>query len=233
MNKFSFICLISIFSLCLFACSPSLTVNISSVEEVAVEFSSGMGDTIKETMYSVTGTDGQSPLFNKNAVSKNFEVSGFPLESVEVDDNNLWVKTKATSFEEVEKFASGLIENLTSTSVTMSLNPKKIQNMIEILPEETVGFLDLLCAPIFTMEELTSEEYYEVLSAIYGKTLAEEALNSNFTIEFSVPKNKVIKTIDVKIPYSKTVKNQNKARITIPLTEFLCNLGESKISISW
>lgn len=217
----------------LVGCSPSLNVNISSAEAVTIEFSSGLGENLVQTLYSITEADSQSPLFNKNAVAENLELSGFPVDSVSVDNNDLFVKTKPTSLQSIAKNTSGLIEEVSNNSVTISLTPEKFQDFVTILPEETVGYLDLLCAPIFTNEELSPEEYGEVLAAIYGNKLAREALSSNFVIEVSVPQGVSIKKIDVKIPSSKTVTNKNKARISIPLADFLCNLAESTIYLEW
>lgn len=216
-----------------FGCSPSLNVKVSSPEAVSIEFSSGLGENLVQTLYSITEADSQSPLFNKNAVAENLELSGFPVDSVSVDNNDLFVKTKPTSLKKIATNSSGFVEEVTSNSVTISLTPEKFQEFASILPEETVGYLDLLCAPIFTNEELTTEDYYEVLSAIYGNKLAKEAMFSTFIIEVSVPETSSIKKIDVKVPSSKTVTNKNKARITIPLADFLCNLEESSIIIAW
>ena len=217
----------------LVGCSPSLNVNISSSEAVTIEFSSGLGENLVQTLYSITEADSQSPLFNKNAVAENLELSGFPVDSVSVDNNDLFVKTKPTSLQSIAKNTSGLIEEVTNNSVTISLTPEKFQEFVTILPEETVGYLDLLCAPIFTNEELTTEDYYEVLSAIYGKTLAQEALESEFVINVSVPSNEEIIDIKVDIPNAKAMIKNNSAKIVVPLADFLCNLRESMIIIVW
>lgn len=225
------ITLVSVF--CLFSCSPSLSVKIASIDKVSVDFSSGLGDNLVQTLYSITDTDSQSPLFNKTAVFENLESAGFSVESVIVDNNNLSLKTKPVALEKIVGSTSGLIEEVTSNSVKFSLTPEKFQDFVSVLPEETIGYLDLLCAPILTNEELSPDDYSEVLAAIYGKKIAQETLDSNFVIEFSVPENSNIKEIKVKIPNSKTVTNKNKARITVPLADFLCNLEESQISIIW
>lgn len=228
--------ILSIFVLFVFligfiGCSPSLAVNIATADDVTVEFSSGLGDSLVQTLYSIADVDSQNPLFNKKAVAANLEASGFAVEKISVDDNNIYLKTKSSSFENIVANSSELVEELTPSSVKISFSPEKLQSFVSVLPEETVGYLDLMCAPVLTNEELSTDDYVDVLAAIYGKKLAQETLSSNFVIEISVGSK--IKSIDVKIPNSKTVTNNNKARITIPLADFLCNLEESTVNITW
>ena len=228
--------LLSIFVLFIFlfafmGCSPSLAVNIATTNDVSVEFSSGLGESLVQTLYSITDMDSQNPLFNKKAVAANLGAAGFTVENISVDNNNIYLKTKSSSFKDIVANSSELVEELTPSSVKLSFSSEKLQDFVSVLPEETVGYLDLLCAPVLTNEELSTDDYVDVLAAIYGKKLAQETLSSNFVIEISVGSK--IKSIDVKIPNSKTVTNNNKARITIPLADFLCNLDESTVNITW
>lgn len=214
-------------------CNPTLSINIASTDAVSLDFYSGLGESVEETIYAITGTDAQTPLFDKEAVTKNLEATGFSVKSIELDDNNLFLETNPMSMYKMQDITSGLIEDITTNYVTISLTPEKFQEFVSILPEETVGYLDLLCAPILTNEELTTADYYEVLSAIYGKTLAQEALESNFVINISVPNDKEIIDMGVDIPNAKSMIRNNKAKIIVPLADFLCNLEESVIIIAW
>lgn len=59
--------LLSIFVLFIFlfafmGCSPSLAVNIATANDVSVEFSSGLGEALVQTLYSITDMDSQNPL---------------------------------------------------------------------------------------------------------------------------------------------------------------------------
>lgn len=227
------IAILLIFTVLFCGCNPTLSVNIASTDAVSLEFYSGLGESVEETVSAITGTDAQTPLFDKEAVSQNLEATGFSVKSVEVYDNNLFLETNPMSMYKIQSITSGLIEEITSNSVTISLTPEKFQEFVTVLPEETVGYLDLLCAPIFTNEELTTEDYYEVLSAIYGKTLAQEAMESEFVINVSVPSNEEIIDIKVDIPNAKALIKNNSAKIVVPLADFLCNLRESMIIIVW
>lgn len=221
-------------SLLLFGCNPSLTVNIASEDSVSLEFSSGLGETVKETLYTITGTEEGSPLFDKNAVEMNLLTAGLPTESVIVSQNNLYMRTSPVSMKKMEAVAPGILEEFSSNYIKISLSPEKIQNFTSVFPEDTLGYIDLLCAPIFTMEELTTEDYAEVLGAIYGKTLAKEAMESEFVISIILPKDKEILDIGiVDLPYAKASIEGNRAEILVSLADFLCNLNESTIHISW
>lgn len=234
-NKMTkFFPILILLSLLMYGCNPSLTVNITSEDSVSLEFSSGLGETVKETLYTITGVEEGSPLFDKTAVRQNLLTAGLPTEIVNIDQNNLYLKTSPVSMEEMEAVAPGIIEEFSSTYMRLSLSPERIQNFTSIFPEDTLGYIDLLCAPIFTMEELTTEEYAEVLGAIYGKTLANEAMESEFEITIRVPNDMEILDIGIAdLPYAKAKINKNSAKILVSLADFLCNLKDSTIHISW
>lgn len=215
------------------SCSPTINVQVDSKENVSLEFSSALGDTVIETLYSLTGVDSATSLFDEKAVSENFKNAGLPLDSVKTEKDNLTAKTKFVSIEEMSKSLPDIIDYSNEKYLIVTFSPEKLQSFVEILPEETVGYIDLLCAPIFTFEELSTEEYGEVLSAIYGKKVAEETLGSNFVINFSVLNNYKITNLQVSIPNAQKTISGNKAKITIPLADFLCNLEESQIRIDF
>jgi hypothetical protein len=229
--KIAALAMVLILSFVLCGCSPSLKVEVKSADLMSLEFTTGFSDVLEETLYSITGIDENGTLFEEKVVTNNLEQAGFSVDSINVSDNNLYVKTKADKAKILNDVAPELIREISENLIDISISPENLQSVLAVLPEETVGYVDLLCAPIFTYEELSPEEYCEVLSAIYGKTLALEALESNFTIEILVPN--LIKKINVKLPNAVTQTEKNKVIITIPLVDFLCNLEESIISVSW
>ena len=229
--KVAALAIILFLSVFLCGCSPSLRVEVKSADVMSLEFSTGFSDILEETLYSITGIDEEGTLFEEKVVTNNLEQAGFSVDSIKVVDNNLFVKTKADKAKILNDIVPDFISEKSDKSIDISISPENLQSVLAVLPEETVGYVDLLCAPIFTYEELSPEEYCEVLSAIYGNTLALEALESNFTIEILVPNP--IKKINVKLPNAVTQTEKNKVIITIPLVDFLCNLEESIISVSW
>lgn len=53
-------------------------------------------------------------------------------------------------------------------------------------------FADILMAPLVTGEEMSAEEYKDLLSEIYGEAVASELLSEKFKIEFVCPDGKIL-----------------------------------------
>ena len=52
------------------------------------------------------------------------------------------------------------------------------------MPSIMRSYIDLFMAPVFTEEEMSNEEYLELISSVYGQILADEIKTS--TVDFIV-----------------------------------------------
>ena len=115
-------------------------------------------------------------------------------------------------------------KNCFSLTVTTEL----MQALLSQLPEETAGWSEMLMAPLFTGEEMSEAEYAELLGAVYGNKIVEEAANAAVTLCITVP----AAILETKTPeYAKVSVSKNAAKISIPLLSFLteCNAVYSVI----
>ena len=105
-------------------------------------------------------------------------------------------------------------KNCFSLTVTTEL----MQALLAQLPEETAGWSEMLMAPLFTGEEMTEAEYAELLGAVYGNKIVEEAENAAVTLSVTAP----AQILETRIPeYAKVSVSKNTAKISIPLLSFL------------
>lgn len=111
---------------------------------------------------------------------------------------------------------------------SLTVTTELMQALLAQLPEETAGWSEMLMAPLFTGEEMTEAEYADLLGAVYGNKIVEEAVNAAVTLCITAP----AAILETKIPeYGEVSVSKNTAKISIPLLSFLteCNAVYSVI----
>ena len=115
----------------------------------------------------------------------------------------------------------------------LRISPENIVSFLEILPQESRDFIDMLMAPLFTGDAIPPAEYEELIGAAYGKKIAAELRNAEFTLTVDVP----YKVQTARISPAGTVTVQTKtektsrALIRIPLLELLCTVGMIEVQM--
>ena len=74
---------------------------------------------------------------------------------------------------------------------------KTLKNFYEICPYEFQSYIDLFMAPAFSDEEMTTEEYVDLVASVYGQELADEVLSSKLRITFQKNNKTVTKEINL------------------------------------
>ena len=111
---------------------------------------------------------------------------------------------------------------------SLTVTTELMQALLAQLPEETAGWSEMLMAPLFTGEEMTEAEYADLLGAVYGNKIVEEAVNAAVTLYITAP----TAILETKIPeYAEVSVSKNTAKVSIPLLSFLteCNAVYSVI----
>ena len=109
----------------------------------------------------------------------------------------------------------------------LRISPENIASFLEILPQESRDFIDMLMAPLFTGDAIPPAEYEELIGAAYGKKLAAELRSAEFTLIVDVPykvQTARISPVGTVTVQTKTEKT-SRASIRIPLLELLCTVG--------
>lgn len=109
----------------------------------------------------------------------------------------------------------------------LHISPENISSFLEILPQESRDFIDMLMAPLFTGDAIPPAEYEELIGAAYGKKIAAELRNAEFALTVDVPyklQTARISPVGTVTVQTKTEKT-SRALIRIPLLELLCTVG--------
>jgi hypothetical protein len=93
---------------------------------------------------------------------------------------------------------SGIIKYGTKANdVEIVISAETLQKFYEFCPEQFQTYIDLFMSPSFTGEEMTTEEYVDLVASVYGQELADEVLTSKLHITLQKNDSKVVKEISL------------------------------------
>lgn len=148
---------------------------------------------------ALSNSDEPNTIFDAEIISNLFEQSGFENISAQSDGANLFVRGKLSQNAEDPFSKSGMI-CLTQKKLSITLNKKNLLDFYNNLPEDLQTSLDLFMSPTFTGEEMTNEEYIELISEVYGQELADEFSAATLKLTVESPygnKNYSIKLVEI------------------------------------
>ena len=170
-------------------------------------------------------TDGQS-VFNTQELKDAFTQTGITVKKITAKGTmGLNLVCSVPHDHELFKDVINYDKKRHHTAVTLS--PKSISSFLEMLPQESRDFIDMLMAPLFTGEKIPPAEYEELIGAAYGKKIAAELRSAEFVLTVDVPytiqtaRISPVGTVTVQVKTEKT----SRASIRIPLLELLCTVG--------
>lgn len=190
--------------LSLFLCSCKTDIKVSVLDDgkISVEYFALPGKAFLETIAAISGEsiqENQPIVINQEAVKESFVESG--LEEIDVSgikNATLDVKGKIPSDKSDVFSQSGIIDySQTGKNVKLVLSKKTLKNFYEICPYEFQSYIDLFMAPAFSDEEMTTEEYVDLVASVYGQELADEVLSSKLRITFQKNNKTVTKEINL------------------------------------
>ena len=197
--------LVSIFSFLLFllcSCKTELKISVLPSGKIAVEYCAVPGKAFSETILAISGEEinSEEPIvFNANQIKTSVDQTG--LEEVDVSgvkNSTLDIKGIIPS-DKTDIFSkSGIIEyGITAKDVEIVISVETLQKFYELCPEQFQNYIDLFMSPSFTGEEMTTEEYVDLVASVYGQELADEVLTSKLKITLQNNDKKVIKEISL------------------------------------
>lgn len=216
------------------SCSPALKVVVHDSGYFSYNVIATIEPSMIETVRSFSGTPENVPLFNTKQIQNSLEIAGMSNVSVKTPDNNsLQVygqvkenQNKQDTIHNVLHSVPGAIsygkvkkQNSTLTELRLTLSQETMAKAMELLPIETVEYVELLSAPVFTGEQLTPQEYIDLIAAIYGNSAASVLAKSQATVEIEVPSK--ILNANVSVPHGEYKTNGNTVLFTVPLAELL------------
>ena len=191
MKKIIFASAIFVLALFLCGCPLKVTVECDKNDSLSVNFSSELGQAFVESLaqiQQISSENGEnSP--NLDEISKKIQselnakffknaVVNFGKNSLNAAAQVSSIKKFPKEFIDIQKAAGG------KKTFTLTLSPQSLA--ASILQEDSAAktLADILMAPLISGEEMTLQDYKDLLTEIYGDRLAQEILSGNLVVEF-------------------------------------------------
>ena len=172
-------------------CPLKVTVECDKGDALSVNFSSELGQAFVESLaqiQQISGeNDGNSP--NLDEISKKIQselnAKYFKNARVNFGKNTL---NAAAQVSNIKKFPKEFINIQKAAggkkTLTLTLTPESLA--ASILQEDSAAktLADILMAPLISGEEMSLQDYKDLLTEIYGERLASEILSGELAVEF-------------------------------------------------
>lgn len=214
------------------ACSPAVVISIKPDASGTASFTAEINPTSENLVQRFSGNGGasaSSPIFDRDKI-----VGSLARAGVKVDSLTFPTRTGIAldlSFLKLDGLLNqAIVVRKDTKSMEITLSRESVNEAINLMPDDTRDYLDLLMAPIFTGEEMDPREYEELIGAAYGKTLAEELKKSVFTLTVNCPQN----VSHASVGTEGLARTQGKAAtFTIPLSTLLAMQSTLNAKVEW
>ena len=211
MRSTKYFIFILISTLFLFAsCTTEVTLTLQEDNSLDIHFEGGAGAAFAKMISSAAGvnasegglSDNGNLFIDKDSVAYELAKAGF--SNVKVNQKKdgtvsiLMSDKKQTSY----LFTSKIIK-VADGRLTSAITRKSLEDFYASADEQTIMILDLFLAPVFNNEEMSEEEYLEMVGAFYGEAAADEVRNSFVRINL-------------------ISRDGSKENLRIPLAQLMC-----------
>ena len=208
-NKFG-MTIILLISLILTSCTTEVTLTVQKDDSVSIEFEGGAGKAFAKMISSAAGLGGSSDgsgeagdlIIDTDSVFYELAKAGFSDVNVNQKKGgpvSISMKDKKQS----SYIFSSKIVKAEKGKLSSAITRKSLEDFYNSSDEQTRMILDLFLAPVFNNEEMSEEEYMEMVGAFYGEGAAKEVSESFVKINL-------------------ISKDGTKETQSIPLTQLLC-----------
>ncbi len=232
------------------ACSPSLKIKLNPSEQAAIDesdFSLMFSPTAQNFAMAFSS---QGSVFDAEKIAGAFSELDFPrpvsvetptagniqllikFGTIDIDSNNVF----SIEGEDSEFFVLDGEKKL----LTVNFNKEIVAKIISLLPKELFEYSDLMMAPILTGENISEQEYVDLISSAYGMSAGQELQASFFRMEVECP-GQVIKATALEHSGSdggdgsriqEEVKG-NTVVFTIPVSKMLSLFHPLSMEVNW
>ena len=163
------------------SCTSEISLELKKDGSVDVEFS-GVAGKAFAAMLDSSGT----VIFDTKEIEYEMASNGFSkVKALSKNGSDLTVSL-ADKDRKSALFTSKVV-TVEKGKLRASLSPQSLVDFYKAADSQTVQFLDMLLAPIFNEEEMSEEEYLELLASFYGQEIADEMGKSSFRITLKNP----------------------------------------------
>ena len=179
-NKFGMTLSLLIISIFLVSCTTEVTLTLKQDDSLDIRFEGGAGQAFAKMISSAAGMGASSDAdFLIDSDSVFFELAKAGFSNVKVNQK----KGGAVSIAMTDKnqssylFTSKIIK-AEKGKLSTAISRKSLEDFYNYSDEQTRMILDLFLAPVFNNEEMSEDEYLEMVGAFYGQAAAGEVKQS-------------------------------------------------------
>lgn len=180
--------LVALFSsviLFLTSCKSQIKITFSK-NACTVKYSTKLGKALFDTFYAFAGETESEKIFDTEQFKQIFSEGGLKNVSAEskvIDEISIQGDIDGNNGDFIS--GSSIIKSSNNgKNVEIEFSRNNLLKMYDNMPSIMRSYIDLFMAPVFTEEEMSDEEYLELISSVYGQILADEIKTS--TVDFIV-----------------------------------------------
>lgn len=167
------------------SCKSQIKITFSK-NACTVKYSTKLGKALFDTFYAFAGETESERIFDTEQFKQIFSEGGLKNVSAEskvIDEISIQGDIDGNNGDFIS--GSSIIKSSNNgKNVEIEFSRNNLLKMYDNMPSIMRSYIDLFLAPVFTEEEMSNEEYLELISSVYGQILADEIKTS--TVDFIV-----------------------------------------------
>lgn len=167
------------------SCKSQIKITFSK-NACTVKYSTKLGKALFDTFYAFAGETESEKIFDTEQFKQIFSEGGLKNVSAEskvIDELSIQGDIDGNNGDFISG-ASIIKSSNNGKNVEIEFSRNNLLKMYDNMPSIMRSYIDLFMAPVFTEEEMSNEEYLELISSVYGQILADEIKTS--TVDFIV-----------------------------------------------
>ena len=167
------------------SCKSQIKITFSK-NACTVKYSTKLGKALFDTFYAFAGETESERIFDTEQFKQIFSEGGLKNVSAEskvIDEISIQGDIDGNNGDFISG-ASIIKSSNNGKNVEIVFSRNNLLKMYDNMPSIMRSYIDLFMAPVFTEEEMSNEEYLELISSVYGQILADEIKTS--TVDFIV-----------------------------------------------
>lgn len=167
------------------SCKSQIKITFSK-NACTVKYSTKLGKALFDTFYAFAGETESERIFDTEQFKQIFSEGGLKNVSAEskvIDEISIQGDIDGNNGDFISG-ASIIKSSNNGKNVEIEFTRNNLLKMYDNMPSIMRSYIDLFMAPVFTEEEMSNEEYLELISSVYGQILADEIKTS--TVDFIV-----------------------------------------------
>lgn len=167
------------------SCKSQIKITFSK-NACTVKYSTKLGKALFDTFYAFAGETESEKIFDTEQFKQIFSEGGLKNVSAEskvIDEISIQGDIDGNNGDFIS--GSSIIKSSNNgKNVEIEFSRNNLLKMYDNMPSIMRSYIDLFMAPVFTEEEMSNEEYLELISSVYGQILEDEIKTS--TVDFIV-----------------------------------------------